>query len=86
MRIEFQNCGDGTNVEILLLDDLGVRDRAYSADHKGGIHYPEDRGIPINARQLFQHIEESWAKPIIGGRYGHLHPYWAAREARKPQL
>ena len=77
MRIEFQIIGDGTNVEVLLLDDLGVRDRAYTADHKGGIHYGEERGVPINARQLFQWVEQSWCPPIIGGRYSALHPYLA---------
>ena len=76
MRIEFSTCGNGTNVEILLLDDLGVRDRAYSADHTGRFQYGE---TPINARQLFQHIEEFWAKPIIGGRYSVHHPYWEER-------
>jgi hypothetical protein len=58
-------------------------DRIYTADHAGGVHYSEDRGIPINARQLFQWVEESWAKPIIGGRYGHLHPYWTEREEKR---
>lgn len=80
MRIELQTIGDGTNVEILLLDDLGVRDRAYTADHTGRFHYGE---APINARQLFQHIEETWAKPIIGGRYGRFHPYFAQREEKR---
>ena len=83
MRIEFATCGNGTNVEILLLDDLGVRDRAYSADHTGRFQYGEDRGIPINARQLFQHVEETWAPPIIGGRYGRFHPYFAEREEKR---
>jgi hypothetical protein len=32
---------------------------------------------------LFQHIEESWAKPIIGGRYSALHPYWHEREEKR---
>jgi hypothetical protein len=80
MRIEFASIGNGANVEILLLDDFGVRDRVYSADHTGCFQYGE---TPINARQLFQFIEETWAKPIIGGRYGHLHPYWNEREEKR---
>jgi hypothetical protein len=81
MRIEFNDWG--TNVEVLLLDDLGVCDRAYTADHQARFHYPEDRGIPINARQLFQWVEETWAPPIIGGRHSALHPYWVEREGKK---
>jgi hypothetical protein len=83
MKIEFQTVGNGTNVEVLLIDDFGVYDRAYSADHQARFHYPEDRGIPINARQLFQHVEETWAPPFIGGRYGRFHPYWAEREEKR---
>ena len=92
MRIEFSYCGNGTNTEVRLVEDLAwadgetlfesTVDRIYSADHAGGFHYPEDRGIPINARQLFQTVEETWAPPIIGGRYSALHPYWEERRQR----
>ena len=91
MKIEFSSIGDGTNVQVLLIDRLdageppaeAVIDRVYTADHQGGIHYGEERGVPISARQIFQWVEESWAKPVIGGRYGHIHPYWAEREAKR---
>ena len=87
MKIEFGVIGNGINVEVLLVEDLGdnevVADRIYTADHQGGIHYGEERGVPISARQIFQWVEESWAKPVIGGRYGHMHPYWAEREAKR---
>lgn len=91
MKIEFATVGDGTNVEVLLIECLdagwppaeAVVDRAYTADHRGGIHYGEERGIPINARQLFQWVEESWAKPIIGGRYAALRPYWTERQEKR---
>jgi hypothetical protein len=32
---------------------------------------------------LFQWVEESWANPIVGGRYGHLHPYWSERRNKR---
>jgi hypothetical protein len=83
MIIEFRTCGDGTNVEVSLIDDLGVRDRIYTADHAGGIHYGEERGVPIKALQIFQWIEQSWARPIIGGRYSASHLYWAEREEKR---
>ena len=87
MRIEFATVGDDTNVEVNLIEDLGgdeVRvDQIFTADHQGGIHFGEDRGQPIHARYLFQWVEESWAPPIIGGRYGHLHPHWHEREEKR---
>ena len=90
MKIEFSTIGDGTNVEVSLLEDLGgtdhTVDRIYTADHQGGLHFDMERGVPCHAQQLFQWVEDSWAKPIIGGRYGHLHPYWYERkEKRKRQ-
>jgi hypothetical protein len=88
MKIEFKTCGDGTNIEVLLLEDVDGResvvDRIYTADHQGGLHFGEDRGVPISARDLFEWVESCWAPPVIGGRYAYLHPYWAERaEARK---
>ena len=83
MVIDFATIGDGTNVECRLLDDIGAIDRIYTADHQGGIHYGEDRGIPISARELFQWVEETWAAPIIGGKLGHLHPYWHERAEKR---
>jgi hypothetical protein len=93
MKIEFAIIGDGTNVQVLLLEDLGFLgtehvetpiDRIYTADHQGGLHFGEDRGVPISARDLFEWVESCWAPPVIGGRYAYLHPYWAERaEARK---
>lgn len=88
MKIEFATIGDGTNVEVLLLEDLcgtdSVVERIYTADHRGGVHYGEDRGVPVSARSLFQWVEDNWYPPIIGGPRACLHPYWAERaEARK---
>jgi hypothetical protein len=87
VKIEFGVIGDGTNVQVSLLEDLGgvevVADRLYTADHQGGIHYGEDRKVPISARGLFAWVDGSWADPIIGGRYASAHPYWAEREAAR---
>ena len=85
MRIEFQTIGDGTNVEVSLIEDISTLDRIYTADHKGGLHYGEERGVPIRVADLFEWVEESWAPPIIGGRYGRFHPYWHEREEKRKQ-
>jgi hypothetical protein len=86
MIIEFSNVGDGTNVEVSLVDDLGVKDRIFTADHKGGVHYGDDQKVPVSARQLFEWVEDSWYPPIIGGKYAASHPYWHERaEKRKAQ-
>jgi hypothetical protein len=81
VRIEFNDCG--VNVEVFLFDDLGCSQKVWTADHQSLFHYSEERGIPINARQLFQTVKESWAPPIIGGRYGRFHPYFAEREEKR---
>jgi hypothetical protein len=80
MRIEFSNLG--TNVEVCLIDDVGVVDRVYTADHQGGLHYDE---VPISARNLFNWVEESWYPPIIGGKYAGFHPYWHERAEKRRQ-
>ena len=94
MRIEFSTVGDGTNVQVLLIEDLGqlgaervevTTDRIYTADHQGGIWYGEELGQPVSARQLFEWVEDSWAPPVIGGRYGKYHPYWTEREEKRKQ-
>ena len=90
MRIEFRTCGDGTNIEVILIERLGLDysessvDRIFTADHRGGIWYGDDQPEPVSARQLFEWVEDSWAPPVIGGRFGWLHPYWNERkEARR---
>jgi hypothetical protein len=84
MIIEFSIIGDGTNVEVSLIDNDGfLVDRIYTADHQGGIHYGDDQKVSISARQLFEWVEDSWAPPVIGGKFGHLHPYWHERAERR---
>ena len=86
MRIEFSTIGDGTNVEVSLIDNDGfAQDRVYTADHKGGLHFGDDQKVPVSARQLFEWVEDSWAPPVIGGRYGKYHPYWTEREEKRKQ-
>lgn len=80
MRIEFTDLGQ--NVEVKLIDDLSTIDTIFTADHKGGLHYDE---VPVSARDLFNWVEEGWYPPIIGGKYGYLHPYWAERKLRRKQ-
>src|ERR1019366_1706335 len=71
MIIEFAIVGDGTNIEVLLIDRLdageppaeAVVDHIYTADHKGGIHYGDDQKVPASARQLFEWAEDSWHPP-----------------------
>jgi hypothetical protein len=91
MIIEFAIVGDGTNIEVLLIDRLdageppaeAVVDHIYTADHKGGIHYGDDQKVPVSARQLFEWVEDSWYPPIIGGKYSNLHPYWTERAEKR---
>jgi hypothetical protein len=91
MIIEFSYVGNGTNIGVFLIDRLdagwppaeAVVDRIFTADRQARFHYPEERGIPVNARQVFQAVEETWAPPIIGGRYGRFHPYFAEREEKR---
>ena len=86
MRIEFSTIGDNTNIEVRLIDNDGfTEDRVYTADHQGGLHFGDDQSVPVNARQLFEWVEDSWAPPIIGGRYGKSHPYWTEREEKRKQ-
>jgi hypothetical protein len=88
MKIEFSVANtDGTNVEVLLIEELGgaevVADRIWTSEHRGGLHFGEEHGVPVSARGLFQWVEEVWEKPVIGGRYSALHPYWSEREERR---
>lgn len=84
MKIEFSTIGNDTNVEVRLIDDDGfTEDCIYTADHQGGIHYGDDQKVPISARQLFEWVANSWAPPVIGGKFSHLHPYWTERAEKR---
>jgi hypothetical protein len=92
MKIEFRIVGDGTNIQVSLIETFPmsegayfVKDSFYTATHKlpliifvgGGLHWEE----------AFEKLEDSMEPPIIAGEYAHLHPYWeqrrAVREKRK---
>lgn len=83
MKIEFASIGDGTNVQVSLMEILGdsevIRDRFYTAQRK----FPFCMVKTMNAEeyvQTFYDLEEVMRKPVIGGRWAHLHPYWAERQ------
>lgn len=90
MKLEFSLIGDGTNIQVALLEMLGemevVRDRFYSIDHQVIFAAPDDHHSWY-VEPAFEYLEERMKPPIIGGNLGHLHPYWAEREAvRKRRL
>ena len=86
MRIEFATIGDGTSVEVRLLEDLGgtevVSDRIYTADHQVRIHFGVNFGVPLSARGLFRLLEKGCRPPVIGGKFAAYHPYWAERRKK----
>jgi hypothetical protein len=86
MKIEFASIGDGTNIQVSLIEMLGdsevIKDRFYTAQHS----FPLCMVKTMNAEeyvQTFYDLEEVMSKPIIGGCWSHLHPYWAEREERR---
>lgn len=86
MKIEFSLIGDGTNIQVALLEMLGetevVRDRFYSSRH----NFPfcmVPNSPECDYEETFYGLEEVMGPPKIGGELGHLHPYWAEREAAR---
>lgn len=83
MKIEFSIIGDGTNIQVALLE-MGetVKDRFYTATHKFPLCL-----IPNSPQceyeQTFYDLEEVMGPPKIWGPLGHLHPYWQEREEVK---
>jgi hypothetical protein len=86
MKLEFSLLGDGTNVQVALLEMLGetetVKDRFYTATHKFPLCL-----IPNSPQceyeETFYDLEGVMEPPKIGGSLGHLHPYWHEREEVK---
>jgi hypothetical protein len=86
VRIEFALLGDGTNVEVLLLEDLGgwesVRDRFSTATHQ--FPFCMVPGSPqCDYEETFYDLELVMQPPKIGGRYAWLHPYWHERAEKR---
>lgn len=86
MRIEFA-ATPGPNVEVRLLEDLSgsevLCDRVYTADHKGGMWYGVEMGVPIRVAEIFSWVEDCWSPPVIGGRWARFHPYWQERAEKR---
>ena len=80
MKIEFSTIGDGTNVQVALLEDLGdievVKDRFYTKDH----HLNLGGGYRWRSEDTFFRLEDILQPPIIGGKWADHHPYWHERE------
>jgi hypothetical protein len=89
MKIEFSTIGDGTNVRIALLEELGgsdtARDSFYTRQHQFTICARPDKPEYMSCEQFFAYLEEVLPFPIIGGKYGHLHPYWVERGKKREQ-
>jgi len=91
MKIDFSLIGDGTNIQVSLVEMLGeterVKDRFYTQQHQFQICARPSKPEYMSCEKFFAYMEETAAPPVIGGEYGHLHPYWAEREAaRKKRL
>jgi hypothetical protein len=91
MKIEFAAVGDGTNVEVLLIDCLdagwppaeAVVDRFYTACHQFQICARPSKPEYMSCKQFFMYLEDVLVPPVIGGRYSALHIYWAERAEKR---
>lgn len=88
MKIEFSILGDGTNVQVALLETLGetefIKDRFYTALHRFPLCMPR---TGCDYERTFYDLEDVMDPPKIGGALGHLHPYWAERaEVKRKRL
>lgn len=87
MKIEFSTIGDGTNVQVTLLDSPGsweaVVDRFYTEQHQFQICARPSKPEYMSCEKFFAYLEEVVSKPVIGGKYGYLHPYWHEREEKR---
>jgi hypothetical protein len=86
VKIEFSIVGDGTNIQVSLLEEMGglerVKDRFYTQEHH--IHtlgWFSDPVLFSGVERIFENLEEVLQPPIIAGKWGHLHPYWEQRRA-----
>jgi hypothetical protein len=86
MKIEFSYCGNGTNIEVSLIEDLGgtehTFDKFWTATHRFPFCMVPGSSA-CDYAQTFYDMEAVMAPPIIGGHYGHLHPYWAERAEKR---
>ena len=87
MRVEFATIGNGTNIQVSLLEMLGdtevVTDRFYSAQHQFRLEMEMDEALAAWDSYCFPVLEDLMLSPIIGGSFSHLHPYWEERRKRR---
>lgn len=91
MRIEFAAIGDGVNVEVYLIDRRGIGeppaeaviDRFCTRQHKLQLGVRPNKPEYMSCEKFFAYLEEVLLPPVIGGSYGHLHPYWEERKTRR---
>lgn len=88
MRIEFHYWPG--NTEVLLIDDDVhegfVADKFFTSARTMGVAgSPNGWLAAFDAKWFFELLEEVAPPPIIGGEFGHLHPYWAERKAKRMQ-
>lgn len=85
MRIEFQTIGDGTNIEVLLIDEiepgLGIVKRFYTCAHGFECRITE----PIT-EEWFVEVYSLCPPPIIGGQFARFHPYWKDHPEQKEKV
>jgi hypothetical protein len=84
VRIEFAVIGDGTNVQVSLIDEKepgwGIVDRFYTASHEMQVTSFKTEDVPFHAKATFEMAEAFLAPPVIGGQFAPFHPYWKERE------
>lgn len=83
MKIEFALAGNGTNVEVTLLDDVGTVDRFYTVQHQFQICARPSKPEYMPCKQFFAYLEDTLAPPVIGGQYSASHPYWYERSEKR---
>jgi hypothetical protein len=72
VTIEF--IGWGENAEVVLFDDIGKAARFWMAN----IRVTSD-GL-VDAEDAYQSLKDLAPKPIIHGRYAHLHPLASGKD------
>lgn len=66
------------NTEVRLVDDDGnIIDRFYTSEKN--LELP----CGVDVREQFEMLEDRLPKPLIGGEFGNLHPYWSQRKEAK---
>jgi hypothetical protein len=88
MRIEFSLVGDGTNIQVELIERLNAEseqcvDRFYSQQHHFELRMDFDEPLCAWDSTCFPILEEQLLPPFIGGELAQFHPYWEERKKRR---